>query len=155
MTPEVEESEFVSWSREELNRAGMFDTDSDYGGMLGDEIMKMVETFSEAGHSGFSANYAAMIFGKLVRREALTPIGDRSDEWMHIAEETAGQPDLWQSRRQSSCFSNDRGLTYYDIDEDQGWWRKLATRILRRQVWRMHESVPMPPSLKVEVGGHA
>ncbi len=136
-----EESSFVTWARDELQRAGLFGKDSDYEGMLGTEVMRMVETFSKAGHSGFSAALAASIFARLSAWKPLTPITDAPDEWMHIDADMAGQPNLWQSRRQPSLFSLDGGKTYYDIDEHLPRWRGFVQRILRRRLPVYHRAV--------------
>ena len=39
----------------ELEKAGLFDKDSDYNGMIGNAVMELIEKFSEQGHSGFFA----------------------------------------------------------------------------------------------------
>lgn len=133
MTVDIEtDSEFVRWAESELRRAGLFDDDSDYGGMMGDAVMSLVRSFSEAGHSGYSAVMAGSIFGRLVDRKPLTPLTDDPTEWMHIADDAAGNAITWQSRRQGSCFSNDGGHTYYDIDEPQARWRRGAEWVTRR-----------------------
>lgn len=95
----------------ELRRAGLFNKDSDYGGMIGPAIMKMVEVFAAEGHSGHSAALTLHIFGKVANFKTLTPITSSPDEWNAIDD------SVWQNRRQSSCFSNDGGRTYYDIDD--------------------------------------
>jgi hypothetical protein len=136
------ESSFVTWARSELERAGLFDKDSDYEGMLGDEVMKMVETFSAAGHSGFSAQLATSIFARLSAWKPLTPITSAPDEWMHIEEDMAGNATTWQSRRQPSLFSRDGGNTYYDLDERLPVWRKLVERTFRRRFPIYHKALP-------------
>src|SRR5260221_727459 len=42
-----------------LEQHGMFDADSDYGGMVGESVMEVWNLIAEQGHSGFSA---AMLF---------------------------------------------------------------------------------------------
>lgn len=138
----AEESSFVTWARSELERAGLFDQDSDYEGMLGTEVMRMVETFSAAGHSGFSAALAASIFARLSAWKPLTPITSAPDEWMHIDEDMAGEPNLWQSRRQPSLFSHDGGKTYYDVDETIPRWKGLRARFRRQHPRVYHEALP-------------
>lgn len=139
-TKESTESNFVTWAREELDRAGLFDESSDYGGMLGEEVMRLVESFAEAGHSGFSAQMAASIFTQLAAWKPLGPLTDDPGEWMHIAEEMAGQADLWQSRRNPACFSNDGGKTFYDIDEKPARWRRIYQRVTRKPCLKYHVS---------------
>ncbi len=104
----VEHAEF------ELRRAGLFDKDSDYGGAIGPVVMKLIEAMSAEGHSGGSAALTLAAFDRVVRFKTLTPITSSPDEWMDRSS-MSGEP-LWQSKRQSSCFSKDGGKTYYDID---------------------------------------
>jgi len=111
-------SNLMSHAEFELRRAGLFDKDSDYGGMLAEGVMKIIQVFSEEGHSGFSAGMTVSILEKLLRFKPLTPLTSNPDEWMEIGEDMRFEKlvPVWQNRRQSSCFSNDGGKTYYDID---------------------------------------
>lgn len=124
-------SEFEVWAENELHRAGLFDKDSDYDGMLGDSVLGLVSHFAAQGHSGFSARYASHLFGQLVERRPLTPLTDDSDEWMEISEEMMGRPGCWQSRRMPSAFSTDGGKTYYDVNEPLTWWRRALEGVAR------------------------
>lgn len=45
-------------------------------------ILKMVETFADEGHSGFSASYAIGILEKLLRFEPLSPLTGEDGEWL-------------------------------------------------------------------------
>ena len=126
----------MRWAYDEIQRAGLFDEDSDYGGMIGTELMAMVRTFSGAGHSGVSAAYVTHIFGLLVARKALTPITTDPDEWMDVSEMSGRE--MWQSRRQSSLFSQDGGRTYYDIDEQPSRARRFASWLLRHRFLKYH-----------------
>jgi hypothetical protein len=145
MTTETEESPFITWAETELRRAGMFDSDSDYGGMLGEEVLKLCKTFSDANHSGYSAIAAASIFQTLSHRRPLGPLTNDPDEWMHIDEDAAGEPNLWQSLRCSACFSHDGGKTYYDIDERMSKLRKFVHRVTHKRCAKMHKSVSANP----------
>jgi hypothetical protein len=104
----------VEFARDELTRAGLFDKDSDYGGMLGDAIMKMVEVFAAEGHSGFSANMAIDIFSKIARFKPLTPLTGEESEWMCGHAEDG----LCQNIRFSSVFKRKDGKPY-DIDNPE------------------------------------
>ncbi len=109
-------SNLVSHAEAELRRAGLFDKDSDYGGMLAEAVMKLVRVHAAEGHSGFSHGMAIQIFNRVVNFKTLTPLTDDPEEWMQLGVDM--MPDQsWQNRRQSSCFSKDGGKTWYDIDE--------------------------------------
>lgn len=105
-----QESALVSYARSELQRAGLYDNDSDYGGMLGPAILDVVKAFSKAGHSGFSASMAASALEKLLRFEPLMPLTGEDDEWGPVLE-----GDLRQNKRCSRVFQRLDG-TAFDIE---------------------------------------
>lgn len=115
----------------ELRRTGWLDGENVQSGQA---MLGAVREFATGGWSGGSAPFGAGIVSDLLQFKALTPLTDDPDEWNHIAEPIAGRPDLWQSVRDSSCFSNDGGRTYHDIDElpvryDRDWrWLWLRKR---------------------------
>ncbi len=88
----------VEYAKSELKLAGLFDKDSDYGGMLGDAVLKMVEQFADEGHSGMSAAMALAIFRKVANYEPLTPLTGNNDEWMQVGSE------MYQNRRSPRVF---------------------------------------------------
>lgn len=105
----------------ELKRAGLFDEDSEYGGMLGHSTMKLIKVFAEEGHSRMSASIQMYLFKRLAMFKMLTPITNNPDEWMDVSH--MGGPDgkpVFQNKRDSSCFSNDGGKTYYSVDDKNG-----------------------------------
>lgn len=112
------DSNLVRHAREELTRAGLFDPDSDYDGMLGEAALQIVTVFAQQGHSGMSAAMVTDIVQRLMRFEPLTPLTDDPAEWMHVSNDMAGVPDLWQSRRNPAAFSRDGGKTYTVNGED-------------------------------------
>ena len=89
----------------ELELAGLFDADSDYGGMIGQSVKELLELFSEQGHSGFSAGLTADLFHRLVRGETLTP-NDHTDH--RNVSEYFSRPTL-QDNRDPRWFSDDEG----------------------------------------------
>ena len=107
----------VKHAEYELRRAGLFDKDSDYGGMLGESTMKLIKVFSEEGHSGFSAHMQIEIFKRLANFKTLTPLTNNPEEWYDVKEYGDPNKPMWQNKRQSSCFSEDGGNTYYDVDD--------------------------------------
>jgi len=101
-------SNLEDFARSELERAGMFSKDSDYEGMMGDAVMKLIQVFADEGHSGFSASMAVSIFERVARFEPLTPLTGEDDEWM---EASAG---IYQNKRCSHVFKENGQA--YDID---------------------------------------
>lgn len=82
----------------ELERAGLFDKDSDYEGMLGEAVKELLLVFQKQGHSGHSAQATASIFHKLIKGEALSPLTEAQDEWMEVSS------GIFQSKRISHVF---------------------------------------------------
>ena len=98
-------SNLETYAESELKRAGYFDKNSDYGGMMGDAVLKLVKVFADEGHSGFSANMAISLFKRIVSFEPLTPLTGEDDEWMETGD---GE---YQNVRCSHVFKS-KGITY-------------------------------------------
>lgn len=111
----LEEGNLAVHAERELRRAGLFDKDSDYGGMVGAATLDLVRRFGKQGHSGFSAALVRDLFGRLADYQALTPLTDDPAEWNDVSA-MSGTP-LWQSRRDSTAFSEDAGKTYTRLDD--------------------------------------
>jgi hypothetical protein len=99
----------------EMRRAGLYDKDADYGGMIPDAVMALIEAHSAQGHSGFSHHIVLDLFNKLVSFKPLTPITSDPSEWNDVSEHMPAGEKLWQSKRDSSLFSKDGGQTWYGI----------------------------------------
>jgi hypothetical protein len=106
--------DLVEYAKSELERAGLFDKDSDYGGMLGESALEIVTIFSHQGHSGSSAGIVTELVTKLLRYEPLTPLTYESEEWWDVSE-LSGTP-LWQNKRDFKIFSVDGGKTHYSVE---------------------------------------
>lgn len=98
-------SDLEIFAKDELTRAGLFESDSDYGGMLGHAVMKLIKIFSDEGHSGLSASMAVNIFERVARFEPLTPLTGEDDEWMEVTDGTL------QNKRCSHVF-RENGKAY-------------------------------------------
>lgn len=130
----------VAHAKSELRAAGVFEEDPEFA----QSIVNAVAGFASYGHSGGSAGVGIMMVHDLLQFKPLGPLTNRPDEWMDVAESYGNQEAVWQSRRQSSCFSNDGGVTYYNIDEKQAWWRRFLLRRTPGWKWaKHHEAVPV------------
>lgn len=117
-------SNLVNHAIHEMKLAQIDTKDSDYGGMLYTAVLELIQKFAEQNHSGASAAITLDLFTRLAKFLALTPLTSSPTEWHDVSgygSKTA--KPLWQNIRQSSCFSNDGGFTYYDIDDPE---RKLC-----------------------------
>jgi hypothetical protein len=99
----------------EMRRAGLFDKDADYDGMIPAAVMKLVQTHAAEGHSGSSHALTLAIFNKVINFQTLTPITSDPSEWMRVDPDHY-QPGTWQNIRQGTCFSRDAGKSWYNID---------------------------------------
>ncbi len=109
--PVEPDSNLYRYAKDELQRAGLFDEDSDYGGMLGEAALEIIAVFAKQGHSGFSASITTDIVNRLMQFKPLTPLTYELDEWNEVGTGT------WQNRRKSTVFSDDGLQTWYDLDE--------------------------------------
>ena|SRR5271165_3172068 len=108
----------------ELERAGLFNEESDYGGMLGEAVKELLLVFKNQGHSGYSAQCTSEIFRKLIKGEPLSPLTDTPDEWMEISTnkmQNLRVPNVFIDKEKDSrpytldgkAFSDDGGLSYW------------------------------------------
>jgi len=102
-------SNLTNHAKLELELAGLFDQDSDYGGMLGESVMELMEKFAEQGHSGFSASICISLFSKVAAFQPLMPLTGEDDEW-----NDADGEGTFQNRRCSHVFKKNGAA--YDIN---------------------------------------
>ncbi len=119
-------SNLVKHAERELKAAGLFDEDSDYGGMIGTETMKVVRTFASADHSGMSAALSRHILSLLLDFKPLSPLTNNPDEWVEIP--AMGLEIMHQSKRSCDCFSDDGLKTFYSVDDQTLSRKPLAPR---------------------------
>lgn len=98
----------TEFAENELKLAGFFDKDSDYGGMMGPTVMRMIEAFSEEGHSGFSARIAVQAFSRLADFKPLTPLTGVDEEWTEVGD------GIFQNKRCPHVFKEESQA--YDIE---------------------------------------
>ncbi len=115
-----EVTNIIKHARKELDLAGynVNNPKFDYGDAIGQSALEMIEAFSKAHHSGFSAEAALAVFDKLVRFKNLTELTSNPEEWNDVSEMSGKQP-MWQNKRNSAVFSEDGGKTWYNIDDEK------------------------------------
>lgn len=143
------ETKLVTYAREELQRAGLFDEDADYGGALGERILATVRAFS-GGHSGGSAMIAITALERILRWQPLTPLTSDPSEWTDVTEMT-GYP-LWQSKRKPSAFSHDGGESWYDVEQQPDALSEAIIVVRRLYPGRQVEQISRVPGFdRVEI----
>ena len=109
-------------AKRELDAIGLKDSSDKMDVAMRNDILSVVELFSQQGHSGFSASYAIGIISKLLEFKPLAPLTGEDSEWTDVAMES-GYP-LFQNKRYSSVFKSDgssydiNGVVFYDIEKD-------------------------------------
>jgi hypothetical protein len=73
----------------------------------------ILEVFSKQGHSGGSASVVIPMLNKMLLQEPLSPLTGEDGEWTDVAE-MSNEETLYQNKRCSSVFKNDKGP--YDIN---------------------------------------
>jgi hypothetical protein len=113
-------SNLIRHAEEEMRRAGLYDKDADYGGMIPEAVMKMVKVLSDEGHSGGSHSLTMAIFNRVANFKTLAPITNDPAEWMEVSDFGGlGSKSVHQNKRDCSLFSNDGGKTYYSVDDSE------------------------------------
>ena len=105
----------TSHAKFELELAGFFDEDSDYGGAIGEAVMELMEVFEKQGHSGGSAPIVASLFHKLANYKPLGPITGKDEEWGDVNDLGDGKP-WYQNKRCSALFKDGKDGKPYYID---------------------------------------
>lgn len=96
-------SDLINFAKSELDIIGMKEDDLEISNRaMREHILKMVEVFSDEGHSGFSASYAAAILEKLLRFQPISPLTGEDSEWNLISEVER----LYQNKRCSHVFKS-------------------------------------------------
>lgn len=70
-----------------------------------ENLLELLNVFSNQGHSGFSAPYCVRLFSKLALLESITPLNGGDDEWIKIGD------NLYQNKRNSYVFK-ENGKAY-------------------------------------------
>jgi hypothetical protein len=100
----------------EFKAAGWVDDNGEYcdemQGMICDHVLKLLDVFSDEGHSGSSAPYAVNLFKTLAMFEPIVPLTGEDWEWTLL---DYGVDPKWQNKRCGRVFKDADGRAY-DID---------------------------------------
>lgn len=108
----VKTSGLCQHAKKELELAGLFDKDSDYNGMIGKDVYKLIQVFAAQGHSGNSAQTVIQFFNTLSNQQNIIPLTNDPKEWEYKKE-----CGLFQNKRNSACMSDDNLLSYYNVND--------------------------------------
>lgn len=127
--------------REEIKKAGLLDKDSDYGGMVGEALLKLCECMVGEGHSGFSHGITVSAFHQLMTTGILTPLTGEDSEWGDVGN------GLFQNKRASNVFKTANGsayqVDYYIFDDGEGdsWTGKESSKDIEFPFMPTHKRI--------------
>lgn len=101
------EFELAGWTKEPVDEMQQ---------MVMDNLLELLETFSNQGHSGFSASYVLGCFLRLSKFETLTELTGEDDEWSEIGDGTKNGDVMYQNKRESAVFKNGKDSEAYWLD---------------------------------------
>lgn len=101
-------SNLVDWAEQELARIG--DGADEMQKLMNQNVLDIVKTFSEQGHSGFSAGYALNLIKRLLEWKPISAIEDGADAWNDASH---GGSFLLQHKRCSAVFKHEDGTVTY------------------------------------------
>jgi hypothetical protein len=144
----MEESNLIQHARREYKALGWMNDDGTYNDdmqeMICEQIIQLLNLFSEHGHSGFSAPYALQLFEKLAKFEPIGPLTGVDSEWNECSD------GIFQNNRCSHVFKNKNrfngqaydinAIVFYDVlkDEDGAEFKSHFTN------WQSHQPITFP-----------
>ena len=139
----------------EFQAAGWIDGNGTYTDEMQESIckhvLKLLEIFSEEGHSGTTAPYTINLFTKLADFKPLVPLTGEEWEWS-LLEGYDCEPK-WQNKRASNVFKDSDGKTY-DINGKVFWdWQGTKEKPYKSRYTNFESKVyvtfPYLPSTQV------
>jgi hypothetical protein len=104
----------IEAAKKELDLIGMTDDDLLGEGIdfeMRNHILRMVEEFGRAEHSGASASYSLGILKDILAWKPLSALTGNDDEWCEVVDGV-----MWQNKRCSTIFKDTVNGTAYNID---------------------------------------
>jgi hypothetical protein len=95
-----------------LDEMGMYEDDSDYGGMIGESVEQLSSTFADQRHSGMSAVITLGLFNQL-----FVDFQKASEEWAEKMVAEGWTPDLPKEVEIAECIDDCPGCPNCDTHE--------------------------------------
>ena len=120
-------SNLMSHAEAEFKAAGWTDENGKFNDemqeMICNHVLKLIEIFSEEGHSGSTAPYAINLFKRLAMFKPIAPLTGEDDEWTDVSGYSG--TTTYQNKRCSSVFKEGKDSEAYNIDGKVFWeWCK-------------------------------
>ena len=135
-------SNLIKHAWTEFKAAGWLNADAEFTdemqAMICDNVIELLKTFSDQGHSGTSAPYAIELFTKLAKYEPLVPLTGEDWEWVNVSNYGDGSPH-WQNKRCGHVFKDENGaydingIVWYDWMTDEETGEKYKSHFTNRE----------------------
>ena len=103
------ESNLVQHAWREMQIVGGLD--DEWQCQIVDNILELVDRFSEQGHSGTTASYVLKAVTKLMDFRPVAPLTGEDSEWNHVG---MGEHECWQNNRFPEVFKDSKdGPAYW------------------------------------------
>ena len=145
-------SNLIDHAKVEFRAAGWTDENGKFNDEMQEDIcnhvLKLLEVFSEEGHSGSSAPYAVNIFKSLAMFEPLVPLTGEDWEWVDVSD-LSGRT-LYQNKRCSHVFKDDdgaydiHGIVWYEWYTDEETGKKYKSTFTSKES-RVYVTFPYTP----------
>lgn len=149
---------YMTYAMNEFRAAGWVDEngkfDDEMQELICKHVLKLLEVFSEEGHSGFSAPYAIKLFSSLAAFEPIVPLTGEDWEW---AEVSSGSSMKYQNKRCGHVFKDEdgqaydgNGVVFYDIYIDEDGKQQKSHYTCRES--RVNIEFPYTPTIEYRRG---
>lgn len=118
---------YVKHAWREFRAAGWVDEEGNFKDemqeMICKHVLKLLDVFSDEGHSGTTASYTINLFKSLASFEPIAPLTGEDWEWLEVGGQNDGP--RWQNIRCSHVFKDNeraydiQGIVFYDICKDE------------------------------------
>lgn len=115
------------WAKKELAR--IEHDEEGFQDLLDKDVLELLETFANQGHSNNTAPYVIAIFSRLAMHKPLTALTGEDDEWRERGD------GKYQNKRYGAVFKDAYGRAYntkgkvFSYDNGETWWSNKDSKI--------------------------
>ena len=127
----------VEFAKMELDRIlkGCEDADGlEMQKQINHDILQIIQTFAEQGHTGFTGNYVLNIIERLLRYQPLSELTGDEDEWIDTSE-YGSEITTYQNKRCPAIFKDKDGRAYnvegkvFSEDGGKTWFTSKESKV--------------------------
>lgn len=117
----------LEWAKKELAR--IEHDEAGFQDLLDKNVLELLETFCNQGHSNNTAPYVIAMFSRLAMYKPITPLTGEDDEWR---ERSGGK---YQNKRYGAVFKDADGRAYniegkiFSYDNGKTWWSNKDSKV--------------------------